>query len=1508
MKFLTKQTLLFSTLFLIVVSFFGSCITGYCSLDDNPTPPPYAGERQAVTVSIVNADATGTRGVSETIECGTPVKFNTGRIFLVNAAGNIERVFEIVANYNAPTTSYTVYQGERILSHANPQIFRGHLDTAPTGGVTGVTIPAVPASIRYVYIVGNYYVNNPLQAGNLLLSSGSIDDVLDRQLYIQSQFNAYAPGVTIFGRRNLVNANRTIELGGDTFNVFETPSPVHLVPRVARFEISSIVGAGDITGFTVSGIFMDGFWRNINMDGINHANFVSSGTNANAFLFAAGTPYYVDILRATHDTFSVAAGSGGNAPRTVRPVPANHDMKWSYHLFANGYYNPRLPVSVTNPRLPANIAPPNIIIRFSSVTVNNGTPINETRFLTINELIYTGSTGHDLYTGDRCANNILQVIRPSRIYRINRIEFAYRDLSTLPNDNPINVEVEVSVDGWDNYTFRPEQPLRQSQLQGRKECPGAIINVNLPAAIGGTWNFTYSWYTSSTGSDPWAPIPNANGVNLQNFELTQETWIRRRVADGGVVNGVPTPPIYTQALFSIHTRRDFPDYVEINGVVWSTRNVGAPGTFVDHPSDPGMLFQWNRRVGWSSSGTLVSSDGSAWNPNPAPGTVWETANDPCPDGWRVPTIAEIHSLLLASPGTANPPTGLTRGRGLDATASGIAGYGCQVGRIFGYDTNDNDKIFLPAVAVRMATSGAFYNPSWAFYWSSTGMTGQFAGTHAYDLFFEVTDSDIELQPHRAHAKSVRCVRAAPVPQISQPNYTRPNPRPICPNECVIDDLGAAYWVDCGTPLTFGTEVTYLWERLNTTTNQWQPALGAVNTGLTFNINTWELPAYFRRVATSVEYGSFHISNVLRVEEIQRVTPYPAFTQRPLGTTGVLAGLYWATHNIDLSRTAHGRVTEHPADGGMFFQFSRERGYESTGQFPTQHWNAPPTDTWTNWAGAGITWNTSAETVTGTAWNPAVDPCRHMGAGWRLPTRAEYLALIAVNNNYWSSAINTAVELGLGCMPGRVFRNPANPDDETNWVFFPASGFRYPGVNPQGVPLPGTEGRLGGIYGRFRVCHYASNNEGGDPTNFFARMRTSAAENPTMANAHRATAVAVRCVYAPSAFSQPFLVDATMCPSFIVPRPHPHVHAQNIYVWLNLGVATYNGVNITNGVTYQWRARPTSVGTWVDINTPVAQQIAQATQWREGQNILITSELFGTNVSFYIKRRATWTDGGGTTHVHYTRFARVTEPQREPASFFSDSYIQVTVQGRQTRWATRNVDLSTVDRTDIPANLRGFAYHPADPGMMFQWNRPYGWYGTRHISDTDASVWWETVFRFRPTRRWNPAYGAPLNRWQSATWDNFGADNVMSWGVNNRGPCPEGFRLPTLQEMNDLISLINTQTWRSPCTPVGCALGHAVVQNLFFPAASVRGNDWGEMHPEWVVEGFYWSDNPGRGTGASAPNAAAVKMHFTTSSGSTFDFGRQWGVNVRCVRIPAGEPGALSGNSGNSGGLSSVPFR
>ena len=131
--------------------------------------------------------------------------------------------------------------------------------------------------------------------------------------------------------------------------------------------------------------------------------------------------------------------------------------------------------------------------------------------------------------------------------------------------------------------------------------------------------------------------------------------------------------------------------VVINGIRWATRNVDAPGTFAANPEDAGMFYRWNSRIGWSTTDPLVSHLGDTdmnmtFFPAPIIGNVWEVANDPCPPGWRVPTMYELQ-LLWGSDWWGHQG-------GEWATRNGVVGW---------YLGTYPNRIFLPAAGFRAGT-------------------------------------------------------------------------------------------------------------------------------------------------------------------------------------------------------------------------------------------------------------------------------------------------------------------------------------------------------------------------------------------------------------------------------------------------------------------------------------------------------------------------------------------------------------------------------------------------------------------------------------------------------------------------------------------------------------------------------------------------------------------------------------------------------------------------------------
>jgi len=215
-------------------------------------------------------------------------------------------------------------------------------------------------------------------------------------------------------------------------------------------------------------------------------------------------------------------------------------------------------------------------------------------------------------------------------------------------------------------------------------------------------------------------------------------WTSSDPAVATVADGVVTPLAVGTTIITVTTQdgnmtatcpvtvTDYDTGVVIGGVTWATRNVDAPGTFAASPEDPGMFYQWNSAAGWSITDPMISSPaGATWYPatyNGNGATSWESANDPCPAGWRVPTQAEHAALVNAGGVWTDTPAG----------------------RIFG--SGDN-TIFLPAAGRRMTSGDLNLVGSYGYYWSATILL----------TFGSSTIDPAYAGLSRAYGFSVRCV-------------------------------------------------------------------------------------------------------------------------------------------------------------------------------------------------------------------------------------------------------------------------------------------------------------------------------------------------------------------------------------------------------------------------------------------------------------------------------------------------------------------------------------------------------------------------------------------------------------------------------------------------------------------------------------------------------------------------------------------------------------------------------
>jgi Fibrobacter succinogenes major domain (Fib_succ_major). len=172
----------------------------------------------------------------------------------------------------------------------------------------------------------------------------------------------------------------------------------------------------------------------------------------------------------------------------------------------------------------------------------------------------------------------------------------------------------------------------------------------------------------------------------------------------------------------------------INGVVWSEYNVAEAGAFTSNIEDFGMFYQWNRIDAWPASGDIPE-----WNATAAESDIWEKANDPCPEGWRVATMEELVSLRDAT--------------NVDEEWASING----VGGLKYTDKETGASIFFPAAGRREYSNGARWGEGdFGFYWSASPEANNDWRINAMALMFLNGYVDIGLNL-QYYGFTVRCV-------------------------------------------------------------------------------------------------------------------------------------------------------------------------------------------------------------------------------------------------------------------------------------------------------------------------------------------------------------------------------------------------------------------------------------------------------------------------------------------------------------------------------------------------------------------------------------------------------------------------------------------------------------------------------------------------------------------------------------------------------------------------------
>ena len=163
-----------------------------------------------------------------------------------------------------------------------------------------------------------------------------------------------------------------------------------------------------------------------------------------------------------------------------------------------------------------------------------------------------------------------------------------------------------------------------AQAQTQYLTPGMAYTFTGTAASGGG-TISYQWYRDG---EPIAGAADISYTLPDNLAYGKNVEFKR----GAVSSVCPHNTSYTD--IAVIT---FCDLI-IDGICWASTNVATVNKFAPRPDMYTQFYQWNRLTAWAATGDI-----SGWDTIPNQSTTW-TVN-PCPEGWRVPTLEEFTALI-----------------------------------------------------------------------------------------------------------------------------------------------------------------------------------------------------------------------------------------------------------------------------------------------------------------------------------------------------------------------------------------------------------------------------------------------------------------------------------------------------------------------------------------------------------------------------------------------------------------------------------------------------------------------------------------------------------------------------------------------------------------------------------------------------------------------------------------------------------------------------------------------
>lgn len=259
-------------------------------------------------------------------------------------------------------------------------------------------------------------------------------------------------------------------------------------------------------------------------------------------------------------------------------------------------------------------------------------------------------------------------------------------------------------------------------------------------------NLTDVW--TATSNVPWILVSPAAGTGSAQLNLQVENNHMSDVRQGAIRIRSTAGSVATITIVQLDESGVL---VEAAGGIkrwWRSRNVGATRSdFVALNDDNvGYLYGWGANVPTRYEGVtvpVVSNTGvQSWNlatthsgnSGNFPYPIKHPNNDPCPDGWRVPSYDELNSTYITGP----PASRLT-----DVSANGWAN-----------NRKTGSGIWFPAVGFR-SVNAVSVQGTYGYYWSSLDNNSSAAGGL---VWITTSAAGLASSNPKAYGMPVRCVQ------------------------------------------------------------------------------------------------------------------------------------------------------------------------------------------------------------------------------------------------------------------------------------------------------------------------------------------------------------------------------------------------------------------------------------------------------------------------------------------------------------------------------------------------------------------------------------------------------------------------------------------------------------------------------------------------------------------------------------------------------------------------------